>query len=337
MEALLRAVSLKHYVTIAEKCGLNGLQMLRQHKITPAMIANPEQMLSYASVLQLLEDSAKASGQESFGLLMAEVRTMADWGEVSLLMSHQPTLREALHVVMDFGNLINRYFALRIEDRGRRVFLREETLADSDLPKRQAVELSTALIHQTCAAILGTQWRPKMVCFTHSKPSTLTVHERVFHSRFEFDASANGIWCDAADLDAPNPRADPAMAAIARRFMGAREVRDADDLLFNLRKATYLLLPLGKAKIKQVAPGLGMSVRNLQRQLDELGVSYSTVLNEVRKELVLGHLQNRKTSIESIAAMLGYTKATSFTRWFNTEYGVPPRNWRKEKALRSSG
>jgi len=294
MEALLRAVALKHYVGIAERCGLNGLQMLRQHKITPAMIANPEQMLSYASVLQLLEDSAKDSGQESFGLLMAEVRTMADWGEVSLLMSHQPTLREALHVVIDFGNLINRYFALSIEDRGRRVFLREETLADSDLPKRQAVELSTALIFQTCSAILGHQWRPRMVCFTHSRPVSLTVHERFFRCPFEFDAGANGILCDAADLDAPNPKADPAMAAIARKFMGARDVHAPDDLLFNVRKATYLLLPLGKAKIKQIAPGLGMSVRNLQRQLDELGVSYSTVLNEVRKDLVVGHLQNRK-------------------------------------------
>mgnify|MGYP000903314164 CR=1 FL=1 len=329
MEALLRAVSLKHYVAIAEKCGLNGLQMLRQHKITPAMIANPEQMLSYASVLQLLEDSARASGQESFGLLMAEVRSMADWGEVSLLMSHQPTLREALHVVMDFGNLINRYFALRIEDRGRRVFLREETLAESDLPKRQAVELSTALIHQTCAAILGQQWRPNMVCFTHSKPSNLAVHDRVFHTRFEFDSSANGILCDAADLDAPNPRADPAMAAIARRFMGARDVHAPDDLLFNLRKATYLLLPLGMAKIKQVAPGMGMSVRNLQRQLDSLGVSYSAVLNEVRKELVLGHLQNRRNSVENVATLLGYSKATSFTRWCNSEYGMSPMRWLK--------
>lgn len=110
--------------------------------------------------------------------------------------------------------------------------------------------------------------------------------------------------------------------------MGARDVNAPDDLLFNLRKATYLLLPLGKAKIKQVAPGLGMSVRNLQRQLDELGVSYSTVLNDVRRDLVLGHLQNRKNSIESVATLLGYTKATSFTRWFSAEYGKPPLQWR---------
>lgn len=333
MEALLRAVALKHYVAVADRCGLNGLQMLRQHKITPAMIANPEQMLPYANVLQLLEDSATASGQESFGLLMAEFRTMADWGEVSLLMNHQPTLREALHVAIDFGNLINRYFALRIEDRGRRTFLREETLAESDLPKRQVVELSTALIHQTCTAILGQQWRPKMVCFTHSRPVSLAVHERLFRSAFEFDSSANGIWCDTTDLDVPNPKADPAMAAIARRFMGTRDTHASDDLLFNLRKATYLLLPLGKAKIKQIAPGLGMSVRSLQRQLDERGVSYSSVLNDVRKDLVLGHLQSRKNSIETIATLLGYTNATSFTRWFNAEYGRPPLQWRKRALM----
>lgn len=335
MEPLLRAVTLKNYVSIAEKCGLNALQLLRRNQLTPAMIADPELLLPYARVLRLLEDSAAESRQESFGLLMAEERSLADWGQVSLLMSHQPTLRGALTVAIDYGNLINRYFALRIEDRGRQTFLHEETLTASNLPKRQAIELSTALVHQTCTAILGNRWRPRLVCFTHARPSSLAVHERVFRSKFEFDSMYNGILCDTADLDAPNLKADPAMAAIAWRFMGSAAVDHTDDLVFNLRKAVYLLLPLGKAKIKQVAPCLGMSVRSLQRSLDELGLSFSGVVDDVRREVVLGHLRSRSSRIERVGSMLGYANTPSFTRWFIGEYGVSPLRWRMENLGRA--
>lgn len=331
MEPLLRAVTLKNYLQVAEKCSLNGYAMLQRHDISPAMISNPEQLLSYAKVLRLLETSATESGQESFGLLMAESRTVADFGEVSLLISHQPTLRSALAVAIEYGNLINRHFALSIEQRGKQVFLREETIAASSLPKRQAVELSTALLNLTCSSILGQQWQPRMVCFTHKKPVSLAVHERLFRSKIEFEAAFNGILCDAAMLDLPNPKADAAMAVLAQRFMGTRASDQTDDLLFNLRKAIYLLLPLGKAKIKLIAPSLDMSVRSLQRALNGLGLSFSDVVDGVRRDMVQGHLANRRNSIERVSVMLGYAKPTSFTRWFASEYEMPPQAWRKNQ------
>lgn len=330
MEPLLKAVALKNYLAVADRCGLNGLDLLRKNQITPSMIADPDQMLPYAKVLHLLEDSAARSGQESFGLLMAEARTLADYGEVGLMMSHQATLRDALAVAIEYGNLINRHFALSVENRGKLTFLHEETLAASDLPKRQAVELSTALVYQTCASFLGPHWRPRQVTFTHSRPSNTAVHERLFRSKVEFDANFNGILCDTADIDAANPRADPNLAAIARRFMATAPVAGQDELLFNLRKAMYLLLPLGRAKVKQIAPGLGLSVRTLQRQLDEKGLTYSNIINDVRRDLVLGHLGNKRNSVERIGSMLGYTKATSFARWFSAEYGMSPQTWRKK-------
>jgi AraC-like DNA-binding protein len=331
MEALLRAVTLKNYVQIAEKCGLNGYAMLQRNDISPAMISNPEQMLSYAKVLRLLENSATASGQESFGLLMAESRTVADFGEVSLLISHQPTLRTALAAAIDYGNFINRYFALSIEHRGKHVFLREETIAESSLPKRQAVELSTALLNLTCSSILGQQWRPRLVSFTHQRPASLVVHERVFRTKIEFDAAFNGILCDASMLDLPNPKADVEMAALAQRFMGSKTADQSDALLFNLRKAVYLLLPLGKAKIKLIAPSLDMSVRSLQRELSGLGLSFSDVVEGVRQDMVRGHLGNRRNSIERVSVMLGYAKPTSFTRWFASTNGMSPLAWRKSQ------
>jgi AraC-like DNA-binding protein len=48
------------------------------------------------------------------------------------------------------------------------------------------------------------------------------------------------------------------------------------------------------------------------------------VINDVRRDLVLRYLDNPNYSLSSIANMLGYSMASSFTRWFITQFGMPP-------------
>ena len=51
-------------------------------------------------------------------------------------------------------------------------------------------------------------------------PPSLAVHRRVFGQAVEFGHEFNGIVCNAADLDAPNPGADPVMARYTQRLLG---------------------------------------------------------------------------------------------------------------------
>ena len=40
------------------------------------------------------------------------------------------------------------------------------------------------------------------------------------------------------------------------------------------------------------------------------------------------YLQNSGYSLGHIADMLGYSMPSSFTRWFNAQFGMPPATWR---------
>ena len=55
---------------------------------------------------------------------------------VSLLISHQPTLRDALRATIEYRHLINDSLALQIEEAGPSVILREEVVAG--VPARDA-------------------------------------------------------------------------------------------------------------------------------------------------------------------------------------------------------
>ena len=209
-------------------------------------------------------------------------------------------------------------------------------MADAGRPKRQATDLALAILHRMCASLMGQQWNPRSVNFSHSASADKQVYQRVFRCKIIFDAEFDGIVCDTADLDLPNPKADPAMASYARKFMESLPGTQQESIVFDVRKAIYLLMPVGRATVEQIASGIAVSVRTLQRNLDEAGLTFSGVLNDVRRELALRYIENRKYSVQRVGMMLGYAVPSSFTRWFCAEFGSSPRAWRNLKKMGSS-
>src|SRR5687768_13548252 len=99
MVELVRAAALTGYYEIARKLGLDPVPLVRRTGLTPALLGNPDQMIPARSAIDLLEASAQASGCVTFGVRMAEGRSLANLGMISLLIAHQPTLRDALVVL----------------------------------------------------------------------------------------------------------------------------------------------------------------------------------------------------------------------------------------------
>jgi AraC-like DNA-binding protein len=184
------------------------------------------------------------------------------------------------------------------------------------------------VLFRLCSALLGQHWQPVRVTFTHSAPGDLQLHRRMFRSRVEFDGEFNGISCRAVDFNHENPLADPAMARNAARLVDALPRPGTPSIVLEVRKAIYVGLPMGRATIDSVAQSLGMNLRTLQRRLDESGCTFSDVINEVRRELVLRYMDNPEYPLSRIAELLGYSVLSSFTRWFKSQFGIAPERWR---------
>ena len=76
---------------------------------------------------------------------MAESRQLSDFGVVSLLISHQPTLRDAIVATIQYRHLINDSLAMQIDEEDTIAILREEVV--SPIPARQATELAIGVLH----------------------------------------------------------------------------------------------------------------------------------------------------------------------------------------------
>lgn len=325
----VRGAVLSHYEKVSKRVGLNPVPLLRQMGLSRSLLTTPTQLFPVIKAVQLLEISANESGCPTFGLLMAEERHLSDFGPISLLLMHQPSLRSALNTIMEYRHLLNESIAMFIEDAGKTTLIREEVVTGEASINRQATELALGALMLIFRAILGQTWSAKTIHFTHSAPADLQVYRRVFNCPVQFDSQFNGLVCLTSDLDRPNNQANAVMAKYAQSFMDAIPRNGQRSVVLEVRKSIYLLLPMGRANVDQISQGMGLNVRTLQRRLDENQVSFSNLINEVRCELAQRYVTDTNHSLSRVAEQLGYSNLSSFTRWFKFQFGLSPTQMRK--------
>jgi len=220
--------------------------------------------------------------------------------------------------------------ALQMEDAGTDVIIREEVVTDATTHSRQATELALGVLARAASALLGNRWKPHRVMFSHEAPPDLHLHRRIFKSKLVFGSEYNAFVCAAQDLDSPSSAANPALARYAEQLLQSLPKAQDRSPSMEVREAIYVLLPMGRATVEQVAKKLGLNVRTLQRQLEEDGVTFSELINSVRRELAVRYVRSGQHSLGQVAELLGYSTQTSFTRWFKSEFGVAPRQWQPD-------
>jgi AraC-like DNA-binding protein len=323
-----RAAALTSYPQVALRLGLNPHEFMRRFGLDPATLMNREQRIPFASLCQLLEATAAESSTPSVGIQMAEARTAFDFGVIGVLLAHKRTLREVLNAMMHYRHLLNDALGLYVETTGSEVIVREENLCEIGIWPRQTMELAVGVLARTCAAVLGPNWRPASVHFTHAAPADLRIHSRIFGCPLVFESEFNGFVCPASDLDKPNPMADPELVRYAEGLAASASAAGRQTISAEVRNAIYLLLPVEQASTEDVARHLHLSVRSLQRHLEDAGTTFSNLLDEVRQELAVRYMSNERYPIGRVASLLGYTQQASFTQWFSRRFGMAPRTWR---------
>lgn len=332
MTPFVRGATLSNYAEVAAQVGLDAAAMLRGAGIDRRVLSDPDLRIPAPQVVELLEASAAASGCQTLGLRMAESRQLSDLGAISLLIAHQATMRDALMTLVQYRQLLNPSLVVAVEEHEDLVLVREELLVAGQGPMRQSYELAIGVLYRLFRAVLGPRWRAHTVNFTHAAPADMSVHLRLFGPICTFDSDFHGLTCGRADLDAPNPAANPQLAQYAERYVRTLPNSGRPSLRDDVQKAIYLLLPVGQASIDNVAASLGLNTRTLQRRLDAEGGDFTGLLNEIRRSLASRYVANDKLPLVQVAGLIGYSRQSSFNRWFADAFGLSPTAWRKEAA-----
>lgn len=127
-------------------------------------------------------------------------------------------------------------------------------------------------------------------------------------------------------LSKPVPNHNPAIVSATRsqRAAFARSRLERE----NITKLTYeyLLFLLDKSglSLDAAAATFGMAERTLRRKLVAEGVSYRQLLEQVRRDTCHLYFLEGTRNLSEIAAKLGYSELSAFTRAYTSWYGHPP-------------
>ena len=99
-----------------------------------------------------------------------------------------------------------------------------------------------------------------------------------------------------------------------------------------VENAISSMLPHGRVLVEDIALGLGMSKRTLTRKLADEGLNFSEVLEQLRRDLAVRYLHDRKLHVSKIAWLLGFNEVSAFTHAFKRWTGKTPREMRATSA-----
>ncbi len=328
MRPCVRCATLDGYVGLARSSGLDPARLLAGVGLDIADLAVPDKWVPAVAVARLLERSAQESGLEDFGLRLAGLRRLSTLGPLSVVLRQEPDLGSALRLLTRYEHSYNEALRLRLERSTDLATIRLWLEFGEPAPIRQSLELATAALLGIVRELLGQQWEPLAVCFSHERPASLATHRAVFGPRLRFGHEFAGLVFSATELDAANQASDPLLRPYAETFLQALGSPRGATVADQVKQLVEMLLPLGRCSTQQVARSLGVTQRTLHRHLAAHDDSFSEIVHRTREALSERYLATDRYSLIDVSQMLGFTAPSAFSRWFRQRFDISPTQWR---------
>jgi AraC-like DNA-binding protein len=281
-------------------------------------------MLSLPRARWLIVALERAAGRPTLAL-EAGARVRPSWhGPLGDALASSADLRQALALVSRYAVLRTRCFQaiLHLEPSGARYAI-EPGLSLADVRRfvlDHVLASTVALMRRIGGATAG----ELALELPWARPAWHRTY-RLFADTLRFDAPGLTIRLPDALLDRPNPTADRERCAQACRECDT--LLDAPAIAASVTPLVQQVLEridLRSASLALAASALGTSSRTLVRRLNEEGVTFQQLLDELRCRRAVAMLRGGDHAVSAIAGALGYRSASNFGRSFRRWVGTTP-------------
>jgi len=329
MEPRVAALAAHGVLGLIGQCGGDADRIVGAARLDVRALDDPGSKLDLRRYCDLFEHAAAQTRIAHFGLQFGAGYQIEAMGTLGALVLNAPTIGAALQNLCAYFPSLQEHSTLTLEPAGAFLRLRYQIRDGRITARRQDAELSIGMFIALLRRALGAGWGPEEVQFEHLRLAERAAHERILNAPVSFGAPTNALLIRRADLAAPMPGADvarlpPLHAALQSQLAQARP----DDFLGIVAQRIRDGFGAGDASIEMVAAAMGMSRAGLYRRLKAEGSDYSALTGEVRCGLALMYARDGAIPFTEIAALLGYSELSAFSRAFKTWTGMAPMAWR---------
>jgi AraC-like DNA-binding protein len=279
---------------------------------------------------RLQEAALAVTGDPALGIHMAERATAQGWDVIGYLASHAATLRESIETLSRFSNITTDVTLSLAEQDDIATMTFSFTGSPESPLVRMRSELTVTGFVRLLRIYCGEDAQPREVLFPYAAPPHRAEYTRVFGGKERFGQPVTALRFDRAMLSQEavhkNPRLTALLTGEAERMLGRLQRGTTHGE--RVRDALASMGAGNKPTMSAVARRLGISVRSLRRRLDEEGLSFPKLVEEVHLALAKRLLEHPDRSIYEIAFEMGFSDASAFNRAFRRWSGVTPGQYR---------
>jgi AraC-like DNA-binding protein len=298
--------------------------------VDPETVRSPDTRLPIETYLLIQDQAAEYVNDPYFGLHMGEFFKPGSWSILGYMMMNCRTLGEAIEKSGRYSRIIGNLIEARSEPGFNKVKAVFFTPPHAPEMSRHCFEATFSSSIRMMRSLTGAQINPLEVTFIYSEPASRSEYERIFQCPVRFGQKHNSIRMAMSvagtPILMPNPDLLEYFEKYAQEFLAEMERKDE-----HTRAVTRIILSKlddEALSINKVAREMAVSVRTLQKRLEEEGVVFSDLYKDIRQRLAQKYLRENYT-VEQITYLLGFSEPSVFRKAFKKWSGVTPREYRQ--------
>lgn len=325
---LIRLSLITPFIEFLKIRGIPTNKPLKRLGLTYQMTENPDVFVHSEVFYGLLNELTLAAKDPFLGLHVAEEMVLENW---PVLAASLETARTVGEFLIRFVQNVPRHYtsaehALLIDvDRSQYRFKR--VIQPGNSPA-QLDGFAAGLYLRIFAAAASTAWIPEQITLRTSYPEAIPLSYRdaaiEAHSEaaFVIEFPTEVLFADL-DFDISKTTSPPAAAS-------------KPSLVSAVRAVTVPLLAQEEDLYQMIATTLGISVERMEKTLASEGTSLSREIKTLKCEVACESLTNSETPIADVGAMVGYSEPANFTRFFKSQLGITPKQYRNKQSQKDA-
>lgn len=298
--------------------------------------------ISLMAYCALLEQAAKHTGCDNFGLWVGDQLKAPSFGALGYLALNSPNLYLALKNFCDYYNAYQKFTVFSFKEVNGVIHLSYQIQHGEIIQRRQNAEMMLSFMVGFIRQVLGRAWQPKEVYFEHPRPVGWMEHRKLFGSSVYFEQRTNTLLFSSRELQREMPAQDPSLLDFMQHMLCSEQPLVKPSLIASTQTLQLIkakvreVLAYGEPKLEDVAITLHLPTAQIIRSLKAGDYSFSSLVDEVRQELATYYLQQFQITVSELALLLGYSETSAFSRAFRRWFDCTPREWRNMMLLQAS-
>lgn len=324
---------------IARACKIDVETVLKNTGLTEDILLQPDIRLTEEQDRAVWRELVTLTQDEALGLKIGQHTSISGLGIIGYIVMNSPTIIEGVRRAFQYENLLTDIIHSDIVEESDRISHVITFTGEWEPEYRYVVDDILSSIKSLTYALAVKPVEPLILAldFQYPTPTDLTPYRTIFGNvPLYFNRPNSRCIFNKETIQMPLVGANPSLLPMfEEQAKTLIERYNRDRLSDRVRQAIAESLQGQLPIVEDIATRLIVSPRSLQRQLQEEGTSYQTLLNEVRQDLAIAYLQKQNLNKTEIAYLLGFSEVSTFSRTFKRWTGQSPSTFQKESQIKS--